>query len=140
MADIRGDLHVHTHETDGRATLEEMAEAARQRGLKYLAITDHSNACPWPEGSTRNDCCAQWAKIDKLNAALDDFVLLKGIECDILERGGMDLPDDVLAQADWVNRQHPLRAEAIRGSRSPNGFCRPSRTRTSRRSHTPRGD
>ena len=103
LADIRGDLHSHTNETDGRASLEEMAEAARQRGLKYLAITDHSQRVSMARGLDAKRLLRQWAKIDRLNAGFDDFVLLKGIECDILERGGLDLPDDVLAQADWVN-------------------------------------
>ncbi|MFV1965899.1 MAG: DNA polymerase/3'-5' exonuclease PolX [Pirellulaceae bacterium] len=104
LADICGDLHVHTNETDGRATLEEMAAAAQQRGLKYLAITDHSKRVSMARGLDAQRLLKQWKAIDLLNPRWEGgFVLLKGIECDILEKGGMDLPDEVLAQADWVN-------------------------------------
>ncbi len=103
LSDIRGDLHAHTDETDGRGSLREMAEAAQQRGLSYLAITDHSQRVSMAQGLNPERLLAQWARIDRFNATLTNFRVLKGIECDILERGGMDLPDDVLAQADWVN-------------------------------------
>ena len=101
--DIRGDLHAHTLETDGRDTIEEMVAAARQRGLKYLAITDHSQRVTMAHGLDPQRLLAQWEQIDRLNEQLGrGFTILKGIECDILEKGGLDLPDDVLAQADWV--------------------------------------
>lgn len=101
--DIRGDLHMHTTATDGRATLEEMVAAARERGLSYIAITDHSQRVSMARGLDAKRVLAQWKEIDALNKALDGkFIVLKGIECDILEAGGMDLPDDVLAQADFV--------------------------------------
>lgn len=103
VKDIRGDLHMHTDATDGRATLREMTGTAMARGLKYIAITDHSQRVSMAMGLDPKRLLAQWAEIDQLNKELDgDFVVLKGIECDILEKGGMDLPDDVLAQADWV--------------------------------------
>ncbi len=103
QADIRGDLHMHTTATDGRATLPEMVDAAQARGLKYIAITDHSKRVTMANGLDSDRLLAQWREIDQLNQAMtDDFLVLKGIECDILEAGGMDLPDDVLAQADWV--------------------------------------
>ncbi len=103
QADIRGDLHMHTTATDGRATLPEMVDAAQARGLKYIAITDHSKRVTMANGLDGDRLLAQWREIDQLNQAMtDDFLVLKGIECDILEAGGMDLPDDVLAQADWV--------------------------------------
>ena len=103
LEDIRGDLHAHTDETDGQASLEEMAEAARVRGLRYLAITDHSKRVSMAGGLDEKRLLAQWERIDQFNAqGSDDFTLLKGIECDILEKGGLDLSDDVLAQADWV--------------------------------------
>ncbi len=103
LEDIRGDLHAHTSETDGRDTLQQMAEAARQRGLKYLAITDHSQRVTMAHGLDPQRLLAQWEQIDRLNEKLGKgFTILKGIECDILEKGGLDLPDDVLAQADWV--------------------------------------
>ncbi len=101
--DIRGDLHMHTDETDGNATLDEMVEAALARGLKYIAITDHSQRVSMAGGLDPKRLRAQWKQIEKLNEKLGGSItVLKGIECDILEKGGMDLPDDVLAQADWV--------------------------------------
>jgi len=103
LEDIRGDLHAHTSATDGKSSLEEMVAAARERGLKYLAITDHSQRVSMAGGLDPKRLLAQWKQVDELNQELGkDFTVLKGIECDILEKGGMDLPDDVLAQADWV--------------------------------------
>ena len=107
LADIQGDLHMHTTATDGTASLEEMAEAAYRRGLRYIAITDHSQRVSMARGLNAERLLAQWREIDELNERWRSrhdgaFVVLKGIECDILEAGGMDLPDDVLAQADWV--------------------------------------
>ena len=102
-ADIRGDLHMHTTASDGKHSLEEMVEAARQRGLQYIAITDHSQRVTMANGLNAKRLLQQWKKIDQFNKTLKDgFQVLKGIECDILEKGGMDLPDEVLAQADWV--------------------------------------
>ena len=102
-SDICGDLHMHTTATDGRATLQEMAEAARQRGLQYIAITDHSQRVTMAHGLDAARLLNQWQEIDQFNKTSSDSIrVLKGIECDILEAGGMDLPDDVLAQADWV--------------------------------------
>jgi DNA polymerase (family 10) len=104
LQDIRGDLHAHTTDTDGRATLEEMVHAAQRRGLRYLAVTDHSQRVSMARGLDPKRLLKQWAQIDSLNKQLTDRLLvLKGIEVDILEKGGLDLPDDVLAQADWVN-------------------------------------
>ena len=101
--DIRGDLHMHTTATDGKASLSEMVAAARRRGLKYIAITDHSQRVSMARGLTADRLRRQWEEIDQLNEELGkSFTILKGIECDILEKGGMDLPDDVLAEADWV--------------------------------------
>jgi DNA polymerase (family 10) len=101
--DILGDLHMHTHATDGTASIEEMVAAAKARGLQYVAITDHSQRVSMARGLDSKRLVEQWKEIDRLNQESDDtFVILKGIECDILEAGGMDLPDDVLAQADWV--------------------------------------
>ncbi len=103
LSDMQGDLHMHTTETDGLATLEEMVAAARQRGLQYIAITDHSQRVSMARGLDPKRLLKQWAEIDHLNQACDDaFLVLKGIEVDILEKGGLDLPDDILAQGDWV--------------------------------------
>jgi DNA polymerase (family 10) len=101
-SDIRGDLHMHTDATDGQATLAEMIDAARALGLEYIAITDHSKRVSMARGLDAERVRRQWREIDLINRDLDNFVVLKGIECDILEKGGMDLPDDVLAEADWV--------------------------------------
>ncbi len=102
LADLQGDLHMHTTASDGKATLAEMAAAAQERGLKYICITDHSKRVSMANGLDPVRLRKQWKEIDRFNRELDDFVVLKGIECDILEKGGMDLPDDVLAEADWV--------------------------------------
>lgn len=102
LADIRGDLHMHTTATDGKNSLEEMIAAARKRKLKYIAITDHSQRVTMAGGLDELRLLAQWAEIDRLNDSLSGIQVLKGIECDILEKGGLDIEDDVLAQADWV--------------------------------------
>lgn len=103
VEDIVGDLHMHTLATDGTHTILEMVAAARECGLSYIAITDHSKRVSMANGLDAKRVLAQWQEIDNLNRQLaGEFTILKGIECDILEKGGMDLPDDVLAQADWV--------------------------------------
>jgi DNA polymerase (family 10) len=79
-----------------------MTIAAIERGLKYIAITDHSPRVSMANGLNPARLRQQWDEIDRLQREFDDFTILKGIECDILEKGGMDLPDDVLAEADWV--------------------------------------
>jgi DNA polymerase (family 10) len=101
-ADLQGDLHTHTSATDGKATLAEMAAAAQARGFKYIAITDHSKRVSMANGLDGARLRKQWKEIDRLNREFRGFLVLKGVECDILEKGGMDLPDDVLAEADWV--------------------------------------
>jgi DNA polymerase (family 10) len=100
--DLRGDLHTHSTWSDGVATIEEMAAAAKARGLKYLAVTDHSKRATIANGMDAKELRRQWAEIDKLNQRLKGLTLLKGVEVDILEKGGLDLSDDVLAEADWV--------------------------------------
>ncbi len=100
--DIRGELHCHTTATDGRADLEAMALAARQRGLEYLAITDHSQRLTMVGGLDADALARQIETIDRLNERLTGITLLKGVECDILEDGRLDLPDAVLARLDLV--------------------------------------
>ncbi len=101
--DIRGDLHMHTTATDGQNTIREMADAAIERGLKYIAITDHSKRVTMAMGLDTERLRQQWKAIDELRGEYEGrLTILKGIECDILEAGGMDLPDDCLAEADWV--------------------------------------
>ena len=100
--DIKGDLHVHTTATDGHNSLAEMAQAAQDSGLEYLAITEHSKRLTVAHGLDETRLAAQIEEIDKLNAQLKGFTLLKGIEVDILESGELDLSDDILAKLDLV--------------------------------------
>jgi len=102
LADLRGDLHAHTKATDGHQTLEEMARAAQQRGLTYLAITEHSKHLTVAHGLDATRLLRQMEEIDRLNARFQGFTLLKGIEVDILEDGSLDLPDKVLGKLDLV--------------------------------------
>jgi DNA polymerase (family 10) len=101
-ADLKGDLHCHSRASDGNATLEELAAAARAAGLTYLAITEHSQRLTVAHGLDTARLLQQCEAIDALNARLDGIVLLKGIEVDILEDGRLDLPDEVLGQLDIV--------------------------------------
>jgi DNA polymerase (family 10) len=100
--DLRGDLHVHTDASDGSADLEAMALAAKARGLKYIAITDHSRALRVAHGLDAERLARQGEAIDRLNERLKGITLLKGCEVDILEDGSLDLPDKVLARLDLV--------------------------------------
>ena len=103
LSDLHGDLHMHTTASDGKADLREMVTAAHARGLSYIAITDHSPRVTMANGLNGERLRAQWREIERLNEELgSDFRVLKGVECDILESGDLDLPDDVLAEADWV--------------------------------------
>jgi DNA polymerase (family 10) len=102
LADMRGDLHMHTTATDGNASIQEMAEAAKARGLQYIAITDHSKRVTMANGLDADRLRAHWKAIDKVRGKVSGIEILCGIECDILEDATMDLPDDVLAEADWV--------------------------------------
>jgi DNA polymerase (family 10) len=102
LADLQGDLHVHTKASDGHDTVAAMAEAARSRGLKYIAVTDHSRAERIAHGLDPQRLAKQVDEIDRLNAKLRGFRVLKGIEVDILADGTLDLPDGVLATLDIV--------------------------------------
>jgi DNA polymerase (family X) len=102
LEEIRGDLQMHTVASDGEGTLEEMVEGCRSRGYAYCAITDHSQRVTMANGLTPKRLRAQWKAIDALNARLHDFTVLKSVELDILENGDLDLPDAVLAEADYV--------------------------------------
>ncbi|MBI1967598.1 MAG: DNA polymerase/3'-5' exonuclease PolX, partial [Gemmatimonadetes bacterium] len=101
LGQVRGDLQMHTDASDGKGTLAEMVEAARAVGYEYIAITDHSPRVSM-SGLIPKRLRAQWKAIDKLNASRDGVRVLKSVEMDILESGKMDLPDDVLAEADYV--------------------------------------
>jgi DNA polymerase (family X) len=102
VADIRGDLHAHTTWSDGAASIEEMAAAAKARGYEYLAITDHSRHVTIAHGLDPARVSQQIDEIDRVNAGLRGLTLLKGSEVDILADGRLDLPDDVLSRLDVV--------------------------------------
>jgi DNA polymerase (family 10) len=130
--DIRGDLHCHTTRSDGRATVEEMGRAARERGYDYLAICDHTPAVGAVRGLTPDDVRRQAEEIAAANEVLAPFRVLRGIECDILPDGRLDLPDDVLAELEWVQAsvhggQRMPRAEmtkrVVEALRNPHVSC-----------------
>jgi DNA polymerase (family X) len=101
--DLMGDLHTHTNATDGSDSMESMAKAAMARGLKYIAITDHTQRLAMTHGLNEKDILDQIAKIDRLNQKFKGKItILKGSECDILKDGTLDLPDKVLARLDVV--------------------------------------
>jgi len=102
LAQIRGDLHVHTTWSDGRASVLEMAEAARDLGYEYLAICDHTRSVRVVPGLDADEVRRQGEEIAAANERLAPFRVLRGIECDILADGTLDLPDDVLAELEWV--------------------------------------
>src|SRR5688572_4198587 len=100
--DLLGDLHMHTTATDGRASAEEMALAARQAGLQYIAITDHSQSLAMANGLDESRALEHAAAVRALNDRLDGITVLAGIECDIRADGTMDLADECLAALDIV--------------------------------------
>jgi DNA polymerase (family X) len=102
VKDLRGDLHMHTTATDGRASIEDMIEGAKKRGYAYIAITDHSKRVTMARGLDSDRLRQHWKDIDRAAAGVKGLTVLKGVEVDILENGRLDLPDDVLKEADWV--------------------------------------
>ena len=113
LDDVRGDLHVHTDWSDGRSTVLEMGEAARGLGYEYLAICDHTRNVRVVPGLDADDVRRQGEEIAAANERLAPFRILRGIECDILPDGSLDLPDDVLAELEWVQ------ASVHAGQRAP---------------------
>ncbi len=101
-SDIRGDLHMHTTETDGRASLEEMAAAARELGYEYIAITDHSQALAMANGLDEARVVAFARRVREMDQSGLGIRVFSGIECDIRKDGAMDLADDALAELDFV--------------------------------------
>lgn len=99
---IRGDLHMHTRETDGRATLEEMAEECRALGYEYIAITDHSKALAMANGLDEARAVAFAERVRSLDSQALGIRVFSGLECDILRDGSLDLAQDALAELDWV--------------------------------------
>ncbi len=100
--DIKGDLHLHSNWSDGGNSIEEIVARAREKGYSYVAITDHSQSLKIARGLTPERLEEQYGLIDGLNGENTDFTVLKGIEVDILAKGGLDLPDQVLETADVV--------------------------------------
>ena len=100
--DIQGDVHMHTVETDGRCTIEEMAEAARERGYKYMAITDHSKNLAFANGLDDKRALEHIQRIREANKKIEGIKIFAGIEVDILTDGELDLSDSVLEQMDIV--------------------------------------
>ena len=137
LEDIKGDLHAHTKATDGRYGAAEMAAAAKARGYEYLAITDHSRHVTVARGLDAARLAQEIKEIDKLNAKLKGFTVLKSIELDILADGKLDLPDGVLGELDLVlcslhyNFNLPKEKQTERviramDNRHVNIFCHPS--------------
>jgi len=102
LSDIRGDVHMHTVETDGRNTIEEMAEAARDRGYEYMAITDHSKNLAFAKGLTDERALAHIERIRAVEKRMKGIRIFAGVEVDILGDGSLDLSDSVLEQMDIV--------------------------------------
>ena len=101
-SNLRGTFHNHTNASDGRATLEDMVAAAKELGLEYFGIADHSKASFQANGLDETRLAAQVARIAELNATDKEFRIFAGTECDILKDGTLDFPDDVLATLDYV--------------------------------------
>jgi len=101
-ADLKGDLHCHTVASDGKYTIEEMAHAARDRGLEYLAITDHSASHGFGDDVQPDELRRQIERVRAVDETLEGFDLLIGTEVNILPDGSLDYADDVLAELDWV--------------------------------------
>ena len=102
VGDLRGDIHMHTAATDGRATLREMAEAAAAIGYEYIAVTDHSKALSMANGLDENRVVAFAREVRELNRAGLPLHVFAGLECDILQEGAMDISEDALAELDLV--------------------------------------
>ena len=118
VADIRGDLHVHSDWTDGTAPIEAMAAAAQARGYDYMALTDHSRRVAMAHGLDPARLARQIREIDKLNAKFKGFTILKGIEVDILKDGSLDLPDSTSRSSMWWWRRC-IRFSICRARRRP---------------------
>jgi DNA polymerase (family 10) len=120
LADLAGDLHMHTRASDGHNTIQEMALAAQEQGLRYIAITEHSRRLAVTHGLDPQRLLRQGDEIERVNAGLTGITVLKGIEVDILEDGALDLPDSALERLDVV-------VVAVHG-----GFHLPRRRQTER--------
>lgn len=102
LDDIRGDLHSHTKDTDGRFSTKEMMEAAKAKGYEYLGISNHSQRLTVAKGLDKKRLAKQIEEIERLNEKMKGITVLKSIEVDILEDGSLDLPDSILKELDFV--------------------------------------
>jgi len=119
-SDIRGDLHMHTTASDGKNSIEEMAEAARARGYAYIAITDHSQSSTIANGLSIERMGAHVRAIRDAAKRIQGIAILAGCECDILPSGKLDYPDELLAECDWVVASiHAAMGRSEKGKLSP---------------------
>ncbi|MFJ8529860.1 DNA polymerase/3'-5' exonuclease PolX [Bacillus sp. NPDC094106] len=102
FSDIQGDLHMHTTWSDGAFSIEEMVQACRERGYKFMAITDHSQYLKVANGLTKERLREQGKEIERINEKYPDITILRGIEMDILPDATLDFDDEVLAELDYV--------------------------------------
>lgn len=102
LEDIRGDLHMHTNASDGKNSIEEMAEAAKERGYDYIAICDHSKSATIANGLSVDRMKKHIDDIREANERVKGITILVGTEVDILADGSLDYPDEILEQTDWV--------------------------------------
>ncbi|NUT56772.1 MAG: hypothetical protein HOQ03_12420 [Thermoleophilia bacterium] len=132
LSHVRGDLHVHTTASDGKASVLEMGRAAQALGYEYLAICDHTRNVRVVPGLDADDLRRQAVEIAAANEVLAPFRVLRGSECDILPDGSLDLPDDVLAELDWVQislhagqraPRHALTERVLEAMRHPAASC-----------------
>lgn len=130
--DIKGDLHVHSTWSDGTASIEEMALAARDRGYEYIAMTDHSAGIGVARGLSMERILEQIDEIRLLNDRLDGITILTGTELEIKRNGELDFPDEILAQLDWViasihsgfnQSEDQITSRIIRAIENPNVDC-----------------
>lgn len=102
LGDIKGDLHIHTHWSDGVNSIQQVVDRAREKGYQYLAVTDHSQSLKIARGLSLSRLREQHGQIRELNQKLENFHIFTGIEVDILPRGGLDCPDEILEEMDLV--------------------------------------
>ena len=139
VEDIRGEVHMHTVETDGKNTIEEMAEAAKQRGYKYIAITDHSKNLAMANGLDDKRAVEHIARIKAANEQIEGITIMTGIEVDILSDGALDLSDSVLEQMDVVvaSVHSAFNQERAANDRPPAARHQQQERRHPRTSHRP---
>lgn len=132
LAHVRGDLHCHTTWSDGKATVAELGSAARDLGHEYAAVCDHTRTVRVVPGLDADDLRRQGEEIAAANEELRPFRLLRGVECDVLPDGSLDLPDDVLAELDWVQisvhagqraSREEMTARVVEAMRHPAASC-----------------